>query len=60
MLNQSRVPSVGAKIMQQLLQPFVNLWNYVGYNYGMPGQIFFVASFVLLALAVFTWVGNRK
>jgi hypothetical protein len=46
--------------MNELAAPIVNLWTYVGNNWGFPGQVFFCASVVLLVLGVCTWLGNRK
>lgn len=46
--------------MNELARPFLRTWQYVGDVGGYPGQIFFVLSVIMLAIVIFTWVGNRR
>jgi hypothetical protein len=46
--------------MNELIQPFVRMWNYVEQVGGYPGQIFFCVVVVMIVIGGLTWFGNRK
>jgi hypothetical protein len=46
--------------MNELMAPFIRLWNYVGHVGGFPGQLFFCCVVVLIVLGGLTWLSNRK
>jgi hypothetical protein len=50
----------GASNMNELTRPFIRLWEYVGTHGGFPGQLFFVISVIMIAVALFTWISNRR
>jgi hypothetical protein len=46
--------------VNELVKPFVQLWNYVERVGGFPGQVFFCVMVVMLVVGGLTWFGNRK
>jgi len=46
--------------MNELVSPFVRLWNWVTYVGGFPGQIIFCCAIVILILGVSVWFSNRR
>jgi hypothetical protein len=46
--------------MNELTRPFIRLWEYAGSHGGFPGQLFFVICVVMIGVAIFTWISNRK
>jgi hypothetical protein len=47
-------------VVNEMVRPFVRLWNYVDQVGGFPGQIFFVVTCVMLVIGFLTWYGNKK
>jgi hypothetical protein len=46
--------------MNELVQPFVDAWNYVERVGGFPGQVFFCIAVIIVVLGGLTWYGNRR
>jgi hypothetical protein len=48
------------RAMNELVKPFVYLWNWVDKVGGFPGQVLFVVAAVMLIIGFLTWFGNKK
>jgi hypothetical protein len=46
--------------VNELVRPFVRLWDYVDEVGGFPGQVFLVVACVMLVVGALTWYGNKK
>jgi hypothetical protein len=46
--------------MRDFLKPMELAWTWMGTNLGLPGQILVICASVIVALALFVWVGNRQ
>lgn len=46
--------------MDELVSPFVRLWNWVERFGGFPGQLFFVCFLIMLIIGGLTWYGNKR
>jgi hypothetical protein len=46
--------------MDDLVRPFVQLWNWITHTGGLPGQILFVCLAIIVVLGVTVWLGNRR
>ena len=46
--------------MNELTRPFVQAWDWFGYQGGFAGQAFFILLVVIAIIGVMTWLGNRK
>ena len=46
--------------MNELVRPFVQVWNWVEQEGGYPGQIFFCVAVVMVVIGGLTWYGNRR
>ena len=46
--------------MNELVGPFVRLWEWVDRVGGYPGQLFFVCVVIMLVIGGLTWYSNKR
>ncbi len=46
--------------MDELVQPFIRLWDWVEKTGGYPGQLLFVGAIIMLIIGGLTWYGNKR
>ena len=46
--------------MDEIVLPFVRLWDWVDRSGGYPGKILFVCAAVMLVVGGLTWYGNKR
>jgi hypothetical protein len=56
----SLLGSSGVTTMRDISKPMEVAWTWMGTNLGLPGQILLICASVIVALALFVWVGNRQ
>jgi hypothetical protein len=49
-----------AALMNELVRPLVQAWNWVDRVGGFPGQVLFVVAVIMIIIGALTWFSNRK